>query len=92
MDDPKKEWQDGAYVKKKSVVQKPPKRKPHNDWFLRKKKPGDTRMKCLDRFCETLVNPNINPYCRKCRRKKAVKFGRAEFRKRRAEAAENVEK
>ena len=87
MDDPKKEWQDGSYgifaPKKKEP---PPKRR--GDWFLRRKKPGDQRTKCIDRLCETLVDPNINPYCRKCRRKKAVKFGRAEFRKRRAEAKE----
>ena len=88
MDDPKKEWRDGAYVKKESVFRKPPKRKSYNDWFLRKKRLGETRMKCLDRDCEALVNPHINPYCRKCRRKKAVKFGRAEFRKRQTEKKE----
>ena len=86
MDDKEKSWQNGEYTGRKKP--KPPKsikRKSHNDWFLNKKILGEQRIKCLDRFCETLVNPNINPYCRKCRRKKRHRFIKADYKKRRDE-------
>jgi len=87
VDDPKKEWQDGSY----GIFAPPPKKikKRTGDWILKFRKPGERRQKCIGRFCETLVNANINPYCRKCRRKKARKFGKAEAKKRREEKNEN---
>ena len=91
MDDPQKEWQNGEYAERKKP--KPPKsikRKSHNDWFLNKKIPGERQMKCLDRFCETLVKPNINPYCRKCRRKKHHEFVKSDFKKRRSQKNDPV--
>ena len=43
------------------------------------------RIVCLDRYCNNLVDPTINPYCRKCRKKKYIKLGKADYKKRKAE-------
>ena len=61
MNDPNKEWQDGKYVNKENPPKKPPTTK--INW-----KSHAYRTHCLERGCDRLVDPNINPLCRKCRR------------------------